>query len=624
MKILGLVSKNLKLLLRSKTSALIIFIGPLLLVCLLGLAYSQSNTYTLTASVFSESYSPLSENLIEKMINQNFQVLRQANLEDCINSVKRSESHTCIVFPPNMNPTQQNTVTFYVDYSKINLLWVIVDALETRVSEKSEEISSDRTKDLLERVSKLRFELDQTNTKLNNLKDTTSKIKGKTQGAQEGVASFDVNVTLDVNLNDAKKGTDDVLLTFSDIKTDIDDAIVNVRESLDTIDTKVGAIENQVSENISEELESIQTALGNAEDDLSQLDNGFYNNNLELTEKVGDIKTSLNSLNTAIGEAQSKMDGVEHQRDSILPVFKELQQQADTLNAQIEEVEKSIEDAKSKILGVSVNQVGDIVAPIQSKIKPVTAQKTHYNSLFPGLLVLIIMITAVLLGSALIIGEKKSKAFFRNNLVPTSFAVFTISNYLTALLVIAVQLILFVSVSAFFFETEIIASIWLLLLLVLLVTTLFIVVGMFIGFLFKTEATSTLASITAVSIFLLFSNTVMPIEAMTGMMKKVASFNPFVISETAIRQSMLYNLGFTELWRSIALLAGYALGVFVLLLLLQEALRKMSFRHHSKPAIVKEKKAEKKLVPEIPKVENAANELLVKKEDSDSGKKDKK
>ena len=118
-KLIELVKKNFRLLVRSKISALVIFVGPLLLVSLLGLAYSQSSTFTLTASVYSESYSELSESLITKMTNQNFRILRQESSDNCVNSLKRGESQACIVFPPDMEAGNQekNEISFYIDYS---------------------------------------------------------------------------------------------------------------------------------------------------------------------------------------------------------------------------------------------------------------------------------------------------------------------------------------------------------------------------------------------------------------------------------------------------------------------------------------------------------------------------
>jgi uncharacterized phage infection (PIP) family protein YhgE len=184
------------------------------------------------------------------------------------------------------------------------------------------------------------------------------------------------------------------------------------------------------------------------------------------------------------------------------------------------------------------------------------------------------------------------------------------ATYLTAIIVLVIQLLLFVSVSAFFFETDVLASVWLLLLLVLLASTVFICIGMFIGFFFRTEETANLAAITLISIFLLFSTAVIPLESLPAYFKSVAMFNPFVASELAIRQTMIFQFGFGKMLHSISLLAAYAVGIFIILIAAQNALRRLSFAHFHKEVRAKpieQKKAQVALASPDP-VKKAAAE----------------
>jgi hypothetical protein len=162
---------------------------------------------------------------------------------------------------------------------------------------------------------------------------------------------------------------------------------------------------------------------------------------------------------------------------------------------------------------------------------------------------------------------------------------------------------LFVSVSAFFFETEVLASIWVLLLLVFLTATVFICIGMFVGFIFRTEETANLASITIVSIFLLFSTAVIPLESLPGYMKSIAVFNPFVVSELALRQTIIFQFGLTKILYGIGVLAAYSAGIFIILIASQDALKRLSFAHFKKnikAKVVEEKKAQSAIVPSAP------------------------
>jgi ABC-type multidrug transport system permease subunit len=278
-----------------------------------------------------------------------------------------------------------------------------------------------------------------------------------------------------------------------------------------------------------------------------------------------------------------------------VPQFDTISVNIDSMVGSIEAMRSSLDEALQKIEAVKGRSAESIVAPITTRIEPVTTQKTHFNSLFPTLLVLIIMVTGVLLSSTLVVVEKKSKAFLRNNFTPTSFLTFNLACYLTALMVLFIQLLLFVSVSVFFFETEVLASILLILLLVFLTATVFILVGMLIGFLFRTEETVTLASITLATILLLFSSAVIPLESLPALLKGIAVFNPFVVAELSLRQAVMFRFGFADALHGLVVLASYAVGIFVILVLAENSLRRLSFshfrRHHYGEKLVADKKA---------------------------------
>ena len=61
-----IISKNLKLLIRSKSSALIIILAPLLLILLVGIAFDNANAYGLNIGVFSQSDNENVDLLIDK------------------------------------------------------------------------------------------------------------------------------------------------------------------------------------------------------------------------------------------------------------------------------------------------------------------------------------------------------------------------------------------------------------------------------------------------------------------------------------------------------------------------------------------------------------------------------
>ncbi|MBW2997243.1 ABC transporter permease, partial [Candidatus Woesearchaeota archaeon] len=585
-KIIELIKKNFKLLVRAKVSSLVIFIGPLLLVSLLGLAYSQSTTFTLTASVHSESYSDLSESLIEKMTNQNFRVLRQDSTDDCISSVKRLESQACIIFPKDMTTTngQTNEVTFYVDYSQMNLVWLIIDVMSARVSEKSEEISKELTDDLLNRMWFVEERLRTGQSLTSSIKSEGAAAKESGEEARTGVQRLDLSVDftgIDINSSQTTGQNISAILTgisdqVSNISQDIDSAINKIEGSAADIEAETN---NSV---IMDEIDDIDNAADDIQDAVDSLIL-YVDSDVETASiKIDAIIESFEAINQKLSETRSKISSVKKKRDELLPHFETISANIDSMTSKIDTLQGSLDQALQKISAIKGTSAESIVTPITTRIEPVATQKTHFNSLFPTLLVLVIMITGILLSATLVIVDKKSRAFLRNNFTPTSYFTFSLSTYLTSLIVLFVQLLLFVSVSAFFFETSVLASIWVILFLVLLACTVFICIGMFIGFIFKTEETVTLASITIATVLLLFSSAVVPLESLPAYLKQIAMFNPFVVSEFAFRQAIIFQLGFAKIMSSLGLLASYAVGIFAILIATQNALRRLSFVHFTK------------------------------------------
>ena len=68
-----------------------------------------------------------------------------------------------------------------------------------------------------------------------------------------------------------------------------------------------------------------------------------------------------------------------------------------------------------------------------------------------------------------------------------------------------------------------------------------------IGYLFKTEQIGILASTFSASIFLFLSGILMPIENMPGFLMKIVQFNPFVLSVSLLRKSILFQQSFMAL-----------------------------------------------------------------------------
>ena len=87
----------------------------------------------------------------------------------------------------------------------------------------------------------------------------------------------------------------------------------------------------------------------------------------------------------------------------------------------------------------------------------------------------------------------------------------------------------------------------------LLVATVFILIGMFLGFIFNSEETANLGAISIGSILLFFSNAILPIETLPVGIRDIAKFSPFVLSVSVLKRIMLFGSNFTSSFSSISI-----------------------------------------------------------------------
>lgn len=243
----------------------------------------------------------------------------------------------------------------------------------------------------------------------------------------------------------------------------------------------------------------------------------------------------------------------------------------------LDEIQASFDKIYEDIEKVKVTNASTIVTPVSTNIKPIIPEKTYITYLFPSLIVLVVMFISVLLATTLIMMEKHSPAFFRNFITPTRNITFFLAAYLTNVIIVFVQLVIIMVISAFFFKTLILSTLPLTIIILFIITTLFTLVGMLIGQLFVSEETGILAAVSVGSIFLFLSNMILPIESMPNYIKEIAKFNPFVLAEALLRKSILFQATFDKIRLELGIIIIYIIVLFLILLLAQYLARKHVF-----------------------------------------------
>ncbi len=535
MKFTKIIRKNLKLLMRARSSALIVVFGPLLIILLVGLALNKPTTYDLSIGYYTpDAHNPLTESFMEEVRNNDFVVESFVTEEDCIGSIKDGQTHTCIIFPQDFEIGKEghNNIEFYVDYSRTNLVYQIIELVSSELDIRTTQLSKDLTQVLITKIQDAKEDLDDSLLSVITIKSIIDSINDDVQNTREKSEDLDFTVE-EISFQSMKDSASDL---YTDAK--------NLKSKALTATTEGISFANSVN---SSEAIAFKTEMESIESSVESIYNMTPERYDELEAQIDNASEMITLLNEQLSEGADKNEEVIENLDSIRNSLEDLKGDMDDLKTNTERTISNLEN-------IDITSVESIVSPISTEIKPVLSEDTsQIKFLFPSLLVLLIMFIAIMLSSALILMEKHSKAYFRNLITPTKQSYFVITTFLTSFLVLLIQIIIIITISLYFLQSQILANIGLALVIILLTISVFVLIGMIIGYISGTQEAATMLSIAVGSIFLLLSNFILPIESMAPVMKNLTRFNPFVVSSEMLKKVFLFKANISDIWIDMAI-----------------------------------------------------------------------
>src|SRR3989344_4288501 len=566
--LLRLIIKDLKLLIRSRSSALIIILAPLLVILLLGVAFDNAKTFGITIGTYSEAYSPDVENLLGKLTAKDLRVVKYDSEAQCIEDIKAGGINTCVVFPPNLAFTtnEQQQVIFHVDQSKINLVWMILDTVNEGFGTSAREVSKNL-------ITVLINKLEASKTELNAKKDTITSLKTKTQDFESGIGGIKTDLdSLDFTF------TENETFPINDVNTRLAGIETNLTAALEEAHKQVASANTDVNGT------STATKLSKAIDQIEEAQ--------EVIEGANDpsfikLKESLDKLKASIESTKETLTKAGQIKESATPKLETAQTQLSDGLTQITELNTAFEKIIADIQSIQVTNPEAIAQPFTTEIKPVAAPTTYLNYLFPSLMVLVIMFISMLLSTTLVMMEKHSPAYFRNFISQTRNVTFLVGTFLTNMFLVGIQIGIILLIAGYAFSAQITANLPMVIIVLLLTATMFTLWGMGIGYIFTSEETGTLATITSGSVFLFLSSVIIPLESMPPIVRQIAAFNPFVVCERVLREVLLFNPELKLIQTDLYIIIGYSLLFFLFIVgfqgvLNQHYFQKITYSYHKR------------------------------------------
>lgn len=570
----ALVLKNFKLLIRARASALIVILGPLLVIFLAGLAFDTTSLYAIKLGTYSDSYNDLSNSFVERLVEKQFKVTRYPSEEACTDGIRRGEAHACIFFPADftIGRNGSNEIRFAVDYSRMNLVWTVLNVMTTSIAARSFELGRNLTGVLL-------HALDFTKKSVEERKQTLIQLTTQNDEIGQRVANIQAELSeVELSLEPGEFGLSNLSSSKSIVKHWVDNALSLGRNALSEAQHFIDAADELIKSSGGGST-YMTDALRASVDDIKTLSERMTTTEEIVQSEYLQFSSLLDHIAGRITQTKSQIDMAESSKVFTLDELALIQKLLDAALLNILALQKSLMEIGKVIGAIQITDPESIVQPVKTSVTPVVAERSYLNYIFPTLVALVILFTALLLAPTLILFERNSPAYFRNFMTPASGFVFLSSVFVTTASLLLVQLAIILAVSSIFF-TQILNAFFSSALVLLLFVSLCTFLGMIVGYLFNSEETAMLASIAIGSVLLFLSDAIVPLESMPAIVMKVARFNPLVLAGDLLRRTLLFNASFGELAGSLAILFLFTIAVLGLLLVVYYGLQKQAFSRY--------------------------------------------
>lgn len=574
--LLEVVKKELKVLIRSKSSSLIVILGPLLIIFMVGLAFDTSGYHNIKLAVYSEEYSDLAESYISKLSSNAYRVFKVSSEEECISLVKAGTHHACIVFSPNLRIGNQtkSQINIHIDNSKLNIAWLIKDTIFQRISNRSQEISQSLSQILLDTFDEINDEL---SIRKKSVISLTTKNDELITDAND-IISAGQGIKVDVDESKFKTSEFSSSISsassiFSQYKNEMEDSVSSVVSSINAIQSEAEDL------NINDTLkQSLYNAISSAK---TQASNISHQDTYESAQsKLSTLSSYVDTIKTELTGLKTEISDMTESKNELLSQAQGMKQKLVDQLGKIMEIQQGINAIEQKIANLEVKDSDVISEPIETKVSPVVVKESHLSFLFPNLLVLIVMFVSLLISSTLVQMERSSKAHFRNLITPSNNLFFTFGSFLVTLLVVLIQIIIVLGITDLVFQTAIFSNFHYIMLISLVSSSLFILLGIIIAGIFNSEETSLMATLAVGLVLLLVSGTILPLETMPSNVKAVTELSPFVLSYDMYRDMILFKSTFSTISSEMGYMVLYVLVLASLIFIMQNLFDKLSLKLH--------------------------------------------
>jgi len=541
---------------------LVVVFGPLMIMLLVGFAFNNNTTSKLTIGYYANQKTDLTNSFISALnTNPNFIVLPYTSDTQCISMIEQGKAHLCIIFPDDfrLDNNKTNELQFYVDQSRANFVYSVIDTVSTKIDITSSQLSYQMTNDLITVIDDTKKSNTEQLVRIVQVQTAIDTLATQLQGVESNLDKLDLSAT-SIDMTPIRTLSNNIKTNTDELKNTANTLVTNGQST----STQIAGLGNTNCTGCSAITANFNTQLTESQGEINNETNSSDADMANLLSNLDTLSTNVDTLNEKLTNAKSATG------DSSAVIADNLKALAG-VKTSVDDLKSLIETNNAQISALKVTNAQSIVNPIKTTIKPVSSKSGNLSFIFPYFIVLIIVFIGIMLSSNLIIMEKTSKAYFRNFTTPTKDLTFVMSIFLTSFVVVLLQLIFILALAYYFLNTSLFGNLALTAVLILAAISIFTLIGMIIGYLFNSQEAVTMAGITIGSVLLFLSNLILPLESMSPVIQQISRYNPYVICSELLKKLTIFGSSLKDVYIDFIILAIYLVVLFALVMLIEKA-----------------------------------------------------
>lgn len=517
-----------------------LMVFPLLLIGTIFLSFNPDGINKIPIGLIDPLQHPETA-MFESTSSSFLKTTHYGNLDDCILDMKSYSQYCCL----EIIESDSFIIDVHYDNTREPIIWEIIERIKTAVDILQAEKSKEKASEMLGQFGNFGSKISSFETQVGSADDV---IEDYIETTDASISTLrDAHSELDTTLDQMDEDLNEISTTKSNLEYRKNSLYYNIINKLNTMDSYLNSLSVDPSQSYM--LNSLKQQSDNIRDEVEDYNDDAEDSFEEVDDRIYTYRVTSQKGKTYLVEIDGGIDNLYETKSELYDYKYKL------LN-----LRSDLSSMKSDVNSVSSLNPELIVTPIKFLTKPlyVPPFKESKNNgetlfkdfikginliglqtLFPKLLLLIVMFLSLLISTFICLSEINSPSNVRISTIRGIGIHEFISTYLSSLFIILPPILIVLGLGYMIFELSI-PFIWVFLAMFLLSST-FIMIGMLLSYLVVKESITMLIMTFLLMFLLFFSGYILPIERMRTVSKIIAEISPGKISLDLFNQLTFYH-----------------------------------------------------------------------------------